>query len=61
MFLFANNIFKKRDEAVDIKKMILEIVNTEQNNIRYSAIALEKLVNTVITDYIMKQGKEVFI
>ena len=41
--------------------MILEIVNTEQNNIRYSAVAIEKLVNTVIYDYIERQGKEVFV
>ncbi len=46
---------------MDIKKMILEIVNTEQNNIRYSAVAIEKLVNTVIYDYIERQGKEVFV
>lgn len=46
---------------MDIKKMILEIVNTEQNNIRYSAIAIEKLVNTVVSNYITKQGKEVFV
>lgn len=37
--------------------MILEIVNTEQNNLRYSAIAIEKLVNTLVADYIDQQGK----
>ncbi|RFA31969.1 hypothetical protein CAI16_19415 [Virgibacillus dokdonensis] len=43
-----------------IKKMILDIVNTESNSLRHSYIAIEKLVTTVLYDYISKQEKEVY-
>lgn len=43
-----------------IKKMILDIANGESNSLRYSYIAIEKLVTTMLCDYISKQGKEVF-
>ena len=45
---------------MNIKKMILDIINKESNSLRHSYIAIEKLVTTMLCDYISRQEKEVF-
>ena len=42
---------------MDIKKTLLEIVNSE-TSIRYSYMGIEKLILTMLEDYTMKQGKQ---
>lgn len=44
---------------MDIKKMLLEIVNDE-TNFRYSFMAIEKLVYTMMEDYLRRQNKRIF-
>lgn len=44
---------------MDIKKMLLEIVNDE-TNFRYSFMAIEKLVYTMMEDYLRRQNKQIF-
>ena len=41
---------------MDIKKAMLELVNSEAN-IRYSCLAAEKLIEVMLTDYLKKQNK----
>lgn len=43
---------------MDIKKSILELLKSEYN-IRYSYIAIEKIILTVFEDYLKKQDKEI--
>lgn len=43
---------------MDIKKSILELLKSEYN-IRYSYMAIEKLILTVFEDYLKKQDKEI--
>ena len=41
---------------MDIKRAMMDIVNSE-TNIRYAWLAIEKLVDTMLSDYLNKQGK----
>lgn len=41
---------------MDIKKALMDIVNSE-SNIRYASLAAEKLVEVMLTDYLKKQNK----
>lgn len=50
----------KGGKILDIKKSILDLVNFEQNG-RYSNIAIEKLILTVLKDYLKKQKKEILV
>ena len=43
---------------MDIKKSILELLKSEYN-IRYSYMAIEKIILTVFEDYLKKQDKEI--
>ncbi len=45
---------------MDIKRTLLEIVNSEAN-IRYSYIGIEKLILTMLEDYVKKQEKKIFV
>lgn len=46
---------------MDIKKMLLDIINPESKYLRYSGFAIEKLVSTMLYDYISSKKKKVFI
>jgi len=47
------------EETMDIKEILLNIIQSE--NSRYSNMALEKLILVMLQDYAKGQGKEAFI
>ena len=45
---------------MDIKNKFFDIIDMDSASYKYSGLAVEKLVSTVVCDYISKQGKKAF-
>lgn len=42
---------------MDIKNILLDIINSEESNVRHKALIIERLTVTMLNDYIRRQGK----
>jgi hypothetical protein len=56
MMVESQFVKKLGDYKMDIKRTLLEMVNSE-TSIRYSYMGIEKLILTMLDDYMEKQGK----
>lgn len=56
-----NNYNPRKGNKMDIKKMILDFMYSDESNNRYAYVAIEKLANIMLSDYIGKQNKPIHV